>query len=91
MNKKESEVYQNTLKMFDYCCAICGNNSIQMHHIIFGNLRGGRKTYMGNVIPLCKHHHDMAHKNKLKYMDELLEIVNKKMEENGYARDMETN
>lgn len=89
MNKKESEVYQNTLKMFDYCCAICGNNSIQMHHIIFGNLRGGRKTYMGNVIPLCKHHHDMAHSNKLKYMNELLELVRNKMIENGYEVDNE--
>lgn len=85
----EKQVYEKTLEMFDYQCAICGNNVIQMHHIIFGGLRGGRKTYMGNVIPLCKRHHDMAHSKKLEYMDYLLELVRKKMEENGYARDME--
>ena len=63
----EKEVYQKSSELFNNCCAICGSPYIQLHHIIFGKLHGTRKalTYYGNIIPLCKKHHDMAHKNKL--------------------------
>lgn len=83
----EKEVYKHTLELFDYKCAICGSNQVQCHHIRFGGLRGGRKTYLGNIIPLCKTHHDMAHHNKKKYMKILIEIVDERLKD---ARDMET-
>ena len=80
MNKSEKEVYEKTYELFNGCCAMCGNNQIHMHHIRFGGLYGGRKTYMGNVIPLCKTHHDLVHTNKNKYMPMLIEIIDKKLE-----------
>ena len=57
MNKAEKKVYEDTIELFNGCCAICGSNQIHLHHIRYGGLYGGRKTYMGNVIPLCKKHH----------------------------------
>ena len=79
MNKTEKEVYKKTIDLYDGCCAMCGNNQIQMHHIRYGGLYGGRKTYMGNVIPLCKKHHDLVHTNKDKYMPMLIDMINRKI------------
>ena len=78
-SKVEKEVYKKTLELFDYKCAICGSNRIQCHHIRFGGLYGGRKTYMGNVIPLCEKHHRLVHTNKNKYMPILIEIIENKI------------
>lgn len=78
---KDKEVYKKTLELFNNCCAICGSNQVQCHHIRYGGLYGGRKTYMGNIIPLCKKHHDMVHKNKKKYMPMLIEIVDRRNNE----------
>lgn len=79
MNAKEKKVYEETFELFNGCCAFCGSPYIQMHHIRYGGLYGGRKTYMGNVIPLCKAHHDLVHTNKDKYMPILIEIVEKRL------------
>ena len=77
MTKEEKIVYQNSSEMFNNCCAICGSPYIQLHHIRYGAC--GRKTYMGNVIPLCKRHHDLVHSNKKKYQPMLIEMINEKM------------
>lgn len=74
---KDKEVYQKTLELFDGVCAICGNNQVHLHHIRYGAC--GRKTYMGNVIPLCEYHHRLVHTNKRKYQSKLIEIIDKKM------------
>lgn len=79
---KDKEVYQKTLELFNGVCAICGNNQVAMHHIRFGGLQGGRKTYMGNVIPLCEKHHRLVHTNKRKYMPMLIEIIDKRIDVN---------
>ena len=76
---KDKEVYRKTLELFNGVCAICENNQVAMHHIRFGGLQGGRKTYMGNVIPLCEYHHRLVHSNKKKYQPILIEILNKKI------------
>lgn len=75
---KDKEVYKKTLELFKGCCALCGNPYPQLHHIRYGAC--GRKTYMGNVIPLCKKHHDLVHTNKRKYMPMLIEIIDKRLE-----------
>lgn len=77
---KDKQVYEKTLELFGGCCALCGSPYVQLHHIRYGGLYGGRKTYMGNVIPLCKEHHDLVHTNKKKYMPMLIGIVDKKLE-----------
>lgn len=74
-SKVEKEVYKKTMELFDYKCAICGNNNVAAHHIRFGGLYGGRKTYMGNVIPLCEKHHRLVHTNKKKYMPILIKLI----------------
>ena len=77
MNKKEEKVYQETYNLFNGCCALCGSPYIQMHHIRYGAC--GRKTYMGNVIPLCNFHHDLVHSNKRKYQPILIKIIEDKI------------
>lgn len=78
MNKHEKEVYEKSSQMFDNCCAICGSPYIHLHHIRYGAC--GRKTYMGNVIPLCEEHHRLVHSNKKKWQPMLIDIINKRIE-----------
>ena len=77
----DKQVYQKTYDLFDGLCAICMSNQIHMHHIRYGGLYGGRKTYMGNVIPLCEKHHSLVHTNKDYYMPKLIEIIDKKLQQ----------
>ena len=79
MTKEEKEVYQKTIELYNGLCAICGNPNIAMHHIRYGGLYGGRKTYMGNVIPLCEKHHRLVHTNKDKYMPILIDMIDRKI------------
>ena len=69
----DKQVYQKTFDLFNGQCAICGSNQIHMHHIRYGAC--GRKTYMGNVIPLCKAHHMEVHSNKKKWQPVLIEMI----------------
>lgn len=79
MNKKEKEVYEKTIELFNGRCVLCGSPYIQLHHIRYGGLYGGRKTYLGNVIPLCKSHHDLVHTNKKVYMPMLIDIIDERL------------
>lgn len=74
------EVYKNALDMYDNCCAICGNNQVHLHHIRYGYTYG-RKTYRGNVIPLCFRHHNLVHAHKELYMPKLIEMINERIKE----------
>lgn len=78
----DKQVYEITKDIFNGCCAICGNPNVAMHHIRFGSC--GRHTYLGNVIPLCEKHHRLVHTNKKKYQPMLIEMLNKKLKENGF-------
>lgn len=79
MNKSEKEVYQKTIDIYNGKCALCGSNQIHLHHIRYGGLYGGRKTYLGNVIPLCERHHRLVHTNKKVYMPMLIDMIDKKL------------
>lgn len=70
----EKEIYRKSAELFNNECAICHNNQIALHHIRYGMC--GRKTYMGNVIPLCPRCHNMVHSNKKKYQPILIEMIN---------------
>ena len=78
--EKAKEVYKNALEMFNGCCAICGNNQPQLHHIRYGGIYG-RKTYRGNVIPLCLRHHDLVHSSKEYYMPKLIKLIDERIKE----------
>ena len=77
MVKQEKETYKKTLELFNGECAICGFPEVAMHHIRYGAC--GRKTYMGNVIPLCAYHHNIAHKNKKLYQPLLIKLIDEKI------------
>ena len=77
MQKQEKETYNKTLELFNNECAICGNTNIHLHHIRYGAC--GRKTYMGNVIPLCEYHHRLVHSNKRLYQPMLIQIMEEKL------------
>lgn len=76
---KDKEVYNKTLELYDGRCAICGKTGVHLHHIRYGGLRGGRLTYLGNVIPLCLEHHRLVHTNKKKYMPILIDMIEEKL------------
>lgn len=80
MNKAEKEVYEKSCELFNNCCALCGRTPIHRHHIRYGAC--GRHTYMGNIIPLCKEHHDLVHSNKKKYQPMLINIIDKVLDKN---------
>lgn len=82
MQIQEKEVYKKSLELFDGCCAICGNSNVAMHHIRYGGTYG-RKTYYGNVIPLCATHHKMVHSNKELYMPKLIKLIDEKIRSNN--------
>ncbi len=77
MTKAEREVYEKTNELYNGCCALCGSPRIEMHHIRYGAC--GRKTYLGNVIPLCKEHHMEVHSNKKKWQPVLIEMIDEKI------------
>lgn len=77
----EKRIYEITLDIFNRCCAICGNNQVQLHHIRYGAC--GRHTYLGNVIPLCEKHHRLVHTNKKKYQPILIQMIDEVLDENN--------
>ena len=77
MTKAEKEVYEKTNELYNGCCALCGSPYIEMHHIRYGAC--GRKTYLGNVIPLCSKHHREVHSNKKKWQPVLIEMIDEKI------------
>ena len=76
---KDKQVYEKTSQLFNNECAICGNNQVALHHIRYGAC--GRKTYMGNVIPLCPYHHAMVHSNKKMYQPMLIKIIDERLKD----------
>ena len=81
MIKAERETYEKTYELYSGCCALCGSPYIEMHHIRYGAC--GRKTYLGNVIPLCSKHHKEVHSNKKKWQPVLIDMINKRLEGNN--------
>lgn len=77
----DKQVYEETIKAFNGQCALCGNTNIALHHIRYGSLYGGRKTYLGNVIPLCAKHHNLVHTDKGYWMPKLIEIVDRRLKD----------
>lgn len=79
MTKAEKEAYSKTFELYGGCCALCGKYNVELHHIRYGAC--GRKTYLGNVIPLCSDHHKEVHSNKKKWQPVLIEMIDKKLED----------
>ena len=67
-----NKIYQQVAERDNHECRICGNNQIQIHHIIFRS--HGGKNSKENLITLCKHHHDVVHSNEREWRTRLLEL-----------------
>ena len=78
----DREVYDITYRLFDGKCAFCGNPNVAMHHIRYGKC--GRKTYLGNVIPLCVKHHNLVHTSKRTYQPILIEMIDERLEDDNF-------
>lgn len=50
-------------------CELCGKQAVDVHHIIkrskFGKKRKHEQDLIGNLIGLCRNHHDQAEANTL--------------------------
>ena len=83
--KNHTKVY---FKHFNYGiddiipCEICGNKSVDIHHI-YG--RGKGKDTIGNLMALCREHHNRAH-GSLPYISkkDFQSIHDKYIKNHGY-------
>lgn len=73
MTKEEKKCYEYIIENQQWC-QLCGSaNNLHIHHIRYGSC--GRKTYIGNLIRLCKPCHDKVHSNKKYWQPILIEKV----------------
>lgn len=74
---EEKKVYEY-INQIEKCCQLCGNTfNLHRHHIRYGGMYGGRKTYIGNIIVLCERCHRKVHTNKKEWMPKLIELDEK--------------
>lgn len=58
-NQITAKEYEKAYEFYSGVCVMCGSPNIEMHHVKYRS-QGGRGTWR-NLMPLCKHHHEMAH------------------------------
>lgn len=76
MTKEDKQEYKLALKTWNNSCAICGMNTVELHHIIYRS--HGGKNVKENIIPLCKLHHMLVHSNEKYWVDNLLDLQRSK-------------
>lgn len=79
LTKEEKKVYDYINQIEPYC-VLCGcpyEEKLNRHHIRYGGLQGGRKTYIGNIIVLCDNCHRIVHSNKKYWQPKLIELDEK--------------
>ena len=74
--KQDKREYQASLKTWHHQCAICGNNNVALHHIVYRS--HGGKNVKENIIPLCPMHHALVHTNEKYYVEYLLDLQRSK-------------
>lgn len=57
------------------CCRLCGNDKIQLHHIIYRSEDKSLIDEPTNCIMLCVKCHKLCHSNKKKYQPILLKML----------------
>ena len=73
MNKQDKLAYNEVIKRDSNRCVICGNNSIEIHHIVYRSLGG--ITDKRNMVCLCKQHHMEYHAMGKEGIEILLDIM----------------
>lgn len=69
------DVYQKVYERDKGLCRLCGNNNIQLHHIIYRSEDKSKINDIDNCIMLCDKCHRLVHSNKKKYQKELLNLI----------------
>lgn len=64
--------YKQAIKRDKHTCQMCGNTTIEVHHIVYRSLQGA--NIEENLICLCKHHHMLVHSNQEQYRPLLLDL-----------------
>lgn len=67
MKRKQSQwvkVRKEAAERDGCACIVCGRPATDVHHIIFRSQCG--KDELGNVVCLCRYHHQLAHGEKAK-------------------------
>lgn len=77
MTKEEKRIYEQIVEEQPYCQLCGGTYNLHIHHIRYGAC--GRKTYIGNLIRLCKSCHDKVHSNKRYWQPILIEMLDKRI------------
>ena len=75
------ETYWKVYERDKGCCKLCGNNQIQLHHIIYRSENKNLIDEPDNCIMLCNKCHKLVHSNKHYWQSKLKEIVGGKINE----------
>ena len=73
MNKQDKREYRSTLNRDKNRCIICGNNIVELHHVVYRSLGG--ITDRKNMVCLCKKHHMEYHNKGKEGREELLDYL----------------
>ena len=60
-------IRDSVLTRDDNKCRLCDDVAVDLHHLLFKSLGGNNSSY--NLIPLCRAHHELAHKYQHKYFN----------------------
>lgn len=71
------EIYDKVYERDKGCCRLCGNDKIQLHHIIYRSEDKSLIDEPTNCIMLCIKCHKLVHSNKHYWQPILKEMINK--------------
>ena len=75
MIKRRLRAYKEVAIRDNNMCQVCGAVANDIHHIVFRS--HGGDDIPENLICLCRHHHDQAHKDERKWRDHLISLNGK--------------
>ena len=71
----KKEIYEQVYERDKGKCKLCGNNNIQLHHIIYRSEDKSLINEPNNCIMLCIKCHKLVHSNKHKWQPILKEMI----------------
>ena len=69
------EIYKQVYERDKGVCQICGNNNIQLHHIVYRSENKNLINEPSNCIMLCLKCHKLVHQNKHYWQEKLKEMI----------------
>ena len=72
-----------TICRSDAYCLVCGSPYVEWHHCPYGTANRAKADKYGLVFPLCRQHHEEAHKGK--ELDKKLHVLAQRIFEKKYG------